>query len=184
MGTRMHKSQGFTVLELLMVMLIVGILASVGTASFKYVTVSNRISSEINGLLGDMQFARSQAIKTGTTVTVCPSSDSLNCTGNSTWSSGWIVFLDFNGNGAVDSSTDVVIRVQKSITPDTLVGSSGSFKYLTFNREGYGSNTLLAWSSLNLNSTPANTQWRRCLAVSAVGAITVEKSGATSPITC
>jgi type IV fimbrial biogenesis protein FimT len=181
----MRKSMGFTVLELLMVILIVGILASVGTASFKYVTVSNRISSEINGLLGDMQFARSQAIKTGTTVTVCPSSDSVTCTGNSTWSTGWIVFLDFNGDGAVDTSKDVVVRVQKSIAPDTLVGSSTGFQFITFNREGYGSNTLPAWSSLNLNSAPVNVQWRRCLAVSAVGAFTIVRpTTPTPPITC
>jgi type IV fimbrial biogenesis protein FimT len=180
----MRKSKGFTVIELLMVIMITGILAAVGTASFKYVTVSNRISSEINGLLGDMQFARSQAIKTGTTVTVCSSTDSATCAGNSTWGTGWIVFLDFNGNGTFDSGVDQVIRVQKSIAPDTLVGSVSGLKYITFNREGYGSDTLNAWASLNLNSAPVNVQWRRCLAVSVVGAITIEKSGATTPTSC
>lgn len=180
----MRKSKGFTILELLMVMLIVGILAAVGTSSFKYVTTSNRISSEINGLLGDMQFARSQAIKTGTAVTVCPSADASTCTGNSTWSAGWIVFLDFNGNGSVDNGVDLVIRSQKSIAPDALVAASPNFQYLTFNREGFGSNSLLSWSTLNLDSTPVSPQWRRCLAVSAVGALTIEKGGDTQPVTC
>ena len=65
---------GFTVTELVIVMTIVGILTAIGVPSYKYVTTSNRISSEINSLLGDMQFARSQAIKQGLTVTVCTSS--------------------------------------------------------------------------------------------------------------
>ena len=177
----MRKSAGFTMIELLMVMMIVGILAAIGTSSFKYVATSNRISTEINGLLGDMQFARSQAVKTGTTVTVCPSIDSQSCSGSTTWTTGWIVFLDFNGDGAVQTG-ETVIRVQKSITPDALIADP-NFQYLIFNREGYGSNSLNAWANLTLDSNPVNTQWRRCLAVSPVGALVIEKGGSTSPTT-
>ena len=180
----MRQSAGFTMMELLMVMLIVGILAAIGTSSFKYVSRSNRISTEINGLLGDIQFARSQAIKTGTFVTICSSTDSATCAGSSTWSTGWIVFLDFNGNGTFDPATDLVIRSQSSISPDTLAASNAAFKYIVFNREGFGSNTLLAWTTLNLDSNPVNVQARRCLAVSAVGAVAIEKGGATVPATC
>lgn len=181
----MRKSAGFTMMELLMVMLIAGILAAIGTSSFKYVTTSNRISTEINGLLGDMQFARSQAIKTGSPVTVCPSlgPNYNSCTGSATWSSGWIVFLDFNGNGTLDTATDSIIRVQKSIAPDTLTGTA-NFKYIVFNREGFGSNALLGWSTLTLASTPVNAQWTRCLAVSAVGALAIEKGGDLLPTPC
>jgi type IV fimbrial biogenesis protein FimT len=188
MDTSMRKARGFTLLELIMVISIVGILAAVGTASFKYLTTSNRIATEINGLLGDMQFARSQAIKIGTFVSVCPSTDSASCTGSATWGTGWIVFLDYNGNGTFDSGTDKVLRVQGSIAPDTLVGSDPNFKFLTFNREGFGTNSLSAWTSLTLNSSPTNVQWRRCMAVSAVGALTIVRSGQTTPppppITC
>jgi type IV fimbrial biogenesis protein FimT len=181
----MRKSKGFTLFELVVVIAIVGILASIGTSSFKYVTTSNRITSEINGLLGDMQFARSQAVKTGSPVSVCPItiSNQTVCSGNSTWTGGWIVFLDLNGNGTVDAA-DLIIRTQKAISPDTMVSSSTTFQYITFNREGYGSNGLTAWATVILDSNPVNTQWRRCLAVSAVGALSVERSGASTPTTC
>ena len=49
--------------ELLIVITISGILAAIGTASFKYLTTSNRASTEINGLLNDLQYARSEAQK-------------------------------------------------------------------------------------------------------------------------
>ena len=180
----MHSAKGFTLLELLMVILIVGILASVGTASFKYVNTSNRIASEINGLLGDMQFARSQAIKTGGFVSVCPSTNASSCSSSTSWDTGWIVFLDFNGDGTVQGG-DTVIRAQRSISPDTLVSSPSTFKYITFNREGYASlSGVTGYTSIVLNSNPVNTQWRRCLAVSAIGALAVEKSGASVPTTC
>ena len=64
---------GFTVTELVMVMTIIGILTAIGLPSFKYCGRLDRVSSEINALLGDMQFARSQAIKKVSTVTVCTS---------------------------------------------------------------------------------------------------------------
>src|SRR5579871_263767 len=154
MDTRMHSVKGFTLLELLMVMLIVGILAWVGTSSFKYVTTSNRISSEINGLLGDMQYARSQAIKSGSPVTVCPTTNFTGCANSTTWSTGWIVFLDFNGNGAVDAN-ETIIRSQIAFPSDTLVSSVGTFKSITFNREGYASvSGVTGWATINLNSNP------------------------------
>jgi len=71
---------------LLVVITIVAILMGLGVPSFKYVTVSNRMSAEVNGLLGDMQLARAEAIKEGSSVTVCSSTDGANCSGSTDWS--------------------------------------------------------------------------------------------------
>ena len=107
-----------------MVMTIIGILAAIGVPSFKYVRTSNRISGEINGLLGDMQSARSLALKQGLTVTVCTSSNGTTAptcnTGpaGNVWNTGWIVFLDSNGNQQVDAG-EQVIRVRRPSTVRT-----------------------------------------------------------------
>ena len=58
----MKLQSGVTLIEMVVVMAIVGILIGVGVPSFRYVTNSNRMSSEVNNLLGDMQFARSEAL--------------------------------------------------------------------------------------------------------------------------
>src|SRR3569833_2550698 len=84
--------QGMTMGELLTVVSIVAMLLSIGVPAFRYVTTSNRVSAEVNGLLSDMQFARSEAVKQGQMVTVCPSANQTQCDVNSTtWENGWLV---------------------------------------------------------------------------------------------
>ena len=107
---------GFSLIELLTVITIVGILLGIATSSYKYVTNSNRVSSEINGLLADLQFARSEAVKEGQPVSVCVSTDGATCSGTAGagWQTGWIVFSDFNGDGSLTSGTDQPVRVRHS----------------------------------------------------------------------
>jgi type IV fimbrial biogenesis protein FimT len=180
---------GFTLTEVIIVMLVLGILIAIGTPTFKYVTTSNRISNEINGLLGDMQFARSVAVKQGLTVTICSSSDSTstNPTCNiggtaGTWQTGWIVFLDTNGDGQVQPG-EQVIRIQPAFTgTDTLISSLG-FGAAKFNRMGYAPTGFPTNLIISLNSSPPITSWTRCLNVTPIGYATTEQYGAGTP-TC
>ena len=178
------RMAGFTVTELVMVMTIIGILTAIGVPSFKYVTASNRISSEINALLGDMQFARSQAIKQGLTVTVCTSSDGATCnTGGAgnTWNTGWIVFLDSNGDQQVNNG-EQVIRVQPGFSSNDTLQSMGSLAAVTYNRLGYAP----TWNSQTINIAlhDANnlSTYTRCLAITASGSVSTEKAGVGNPL--
>lgn len=186
--TSKTRSAGFSIFELLIVMTISGILAAIGTASFKYVTVSNRISSEINGLLGDLQFARSEAQKQGQYVSLCPANTAGTACAAATnnWSVGWIVFVDLSNNHNYSAASDgAILRWRPSISPDVLQGSSATLTFVTFNREGFAnSGATTSWGTLILNSTPVNANWKRCIAISAVGAIKSEIGGATVPTTC
>src|ERR1700760_1109011 len=79
------RASGFTLLEVLMTIAVAAILMGIAIPSFRYITNANRIASELNGLLGDLQFARSEAIKEGRTVTVCQSGDGATCTNSTSW---------------------------------------------------------------------------------------------------
>jgi type IV fimbrial biogenesis protein FimT len=167
-----RRSSGFTMLELVIVIAIVGVLIALGVPSFKYVTTANRIAAEVNGLLGDMQFARAEAIKEGQTVVVCVSSDGTSCT-NSPWNNGWIVCSDPANDGACDGG-EPVYRVQKPFTSTDTFVASGNTDVLTFNRDGFAVG-LAGVVTIALHNAPVTVQaYTRCLAVSAVGTLAVE----------
>ncbi|HEY3658680.1 MAG TPA: GspH/FimT family pseudopilin [Steroidobacteraceae bacterium] len=173
-----RSNVGFTLLELVTVMLIVAIVAAIGLPSFKYVTNSNRMAMEINGLLGDMQFARSEAIKEGLPVTVCASTNAADCdagAGNDQWHSGWMIFLDTNGNGVRDTG-ESVIRIQPAFTStDTFIADT-TFPSVVFNRLGYAATGSATDVTIKLHSTPTNSSWTRCLRITPVGMMNTEKA--------
>jgi type IV fimbrial biogenesis protein FimT len=178
---------GFTVTELVMVMTIIGIITAIGVPSFKYVTASNRISSEINALLGDMQFARSQAVKQGLTVTVCSSSNSTSgaptCNvggAGSVWNTGWIVFLDSNGNQQVDPG-EQVIRIQPAFNSNDTLISGVPYGAATYNRLGYAPTSSANTINIALHDVSNTSAWTRCLAITPSGAVSTEKFGAGNP---
>jgi len=172
----MKQSLGFTLFELLVVMLIVGIFAAIGIPSFQYVTSSNRIATELNNLVGDIQFARTEAVKEGLPVTVCVSTDGATCSTTSTnWNKGWIVFADSNGNHTVDNG-EPVLRKQAAFSADTFVADN-NFGWATYNRNGFAATGTTSTVTVTLHAPNNTSQWTRCLAVSPVGMLAVEKSG-------
>jgi type IV fimbrial biogenesis protein FimT len=170
----MKVNSGFTLVELMVVITIVAILLGFGVPSYRYVTNSNRISAEVNGLLGDLQFARSEAIKEGGTVTVCPPDNTGQTCGNSsTWDQGWIV-TSLN-------VTPGVLRVQKpfATTKDSFVATLGQTA-ISFDRNGFASAQPVMLNGsvvVKLTTIPNNQQWQRCVETIIGGAIATEKYG-------
>ena len=174
-----HGSSGFTLIELIMTITIGAILLAIGVPAFQFVTASNRASSEINGLLGDMQFARGEAIREGQTVTICAAAASAPpCLGTTNWQSGWIVFSDIAGNG-VFGGNDVLLKVQKPFSgTDTLTADNG-ITSVTFSREGFTS-TLPGPVIFRLQTNPVNINYTRCLSATIVGALSTQIQNQTT----
>jgi type IV fimbrial biogenesis protein FimT len=179
----MRAARGFTLVELMITVGIVAILLSVAVPSYKYVTNANRIASEVNGLLGDLQLARAEAIKQGEPVTVCVSADGATCTGGTIWSNGWIIFVDTNGNASKDAGESIV-RVQQPFKgTDTFDASNGASAF-TFNREGIAVNVANG-ALLKLSDVTQTTNWTRCLSITRVGMVWTQMYGTTvNGVTC
>jgi type IV fimbrial biogenesis protein FimT len=192
----MKNMSGYNLIELLMVMAIVAIMAMIGIPSFRYVTTANRVSSEVNSLLGDMQYARNEAVKEGQTVTVCasanPTATPPSCSGTTAWHTGWIVFSD-PGNSQTLPAGVLPLRVQSAFTAQDTFVANNNVQAVTFNREGFPNSgqigsvsPISAGVTITLHDTTANSQWTRCLAINiastnTVGMLATERVSAATP---
>ena len=171
----MRRHGGFSITELMVVVAIVAILLGIGAPSYRYITNSYRMSAEVNGLLGDLQYARAEAIREGQPVTACVSNDGASCTRGADWANGWIVF-----------SAGGVLRVQGAFTgttPDTFIADS-NVTAVTYNREGFATTAAgFVGTTLTLHDSTANSAWSRCLVITAVGLMTTQ-THVSNPGTC
>ena len=127
----MKKQNGFTLLELIITIVILGIMASIAVPSYSAFITKNRQSSVYNNLVGTISLARLEAVKRSQVVTLCISTDQATCaaTTATNWGSGWIVFADINGNGLVDTTsdpdtTDTVLKVEPATVSNITISSS------------------------------------------------------------
>jgi len=73
-GTATHtrrRSQGFTLIELMVTLTVAVILIAIAIPSFNYLTVSSKLTTVSNGLVTALNTARLEAIKRNNLVTVC-----------------------------------------------------------------------------------------------------------------
>ncbi len=128
-----RSQRGLTILEIMIAVAVLGILLAVGIPSYAHVTISNRLTSDTNDLVGSLQFARSEAITRGETVTVCSANASLDaCSGGGDWTSGWVI-LDAAANP---------IRVHPALTQNVAVevNVQNGVGAVVFNRNGFSTN--------------------------------------------
>ncbi len=180
--TSRTQERGFTIVELMAVIAIATILVAIGVPSYRSVTSSSRMSTEVNALLGDIQFARSEALKEGRTVTTCISTDGASCTGGALWHGGWIVFSDSNNNTTVDVG-ETVLRVQKGFSGTDTFQEPNGLTAVRFNRAGFALSLPNAGVLLTLHDRVSNPAYTRCLSVTLAGMV-VTQTHTTAPATC
>lgn len=129
---------GFTLVELMVTVTLVGIVSALALPSFQDMTTKNRLATISNNFLTDLMLARSEAAKRGASITICRKIAGANtCDTGGTltdWQNGWIVFMDGTATGSVvgDADPSELLRVGSAIRAGfvlTAPASVAAFKY-------------------------------------------------------
>jgi len=90
----MKYRQGWTIIELLMVLAITSLLVGMAVPPFTAMLDNYRASSKLNQIYHLFNYSRQQAVIHGQFVTVCPSRNRRQCIGD--WTAPIIAFIDSN----------------------------------------------------------------------------------------
>jgi type IV fimbrial biogenesis protein FimT len=196
--------RGLTLVEMIVVLTIAAILVATGAPMYTQTIATYRLDAETNALLGDLQYARSEAIKQGTDVVICvsgtSSSGSPTCASNTNWAAGHLVALNApgaSGTSGLPASPTAIRQMGAFSGSDTAYanfvsgGTAGSgVGAIQFNRDGFaGTPSQTSWngfSSLQNNvfiyvrpsPYPGAAGVAKCISISAVGLMQVLAVGA------
>ncbi|WP_332740317.1 GspH/FimT family pseudopilin [Hydrogenophaga sp.] len=133
------RQRGVTMIELMVGVVILAILLAVAVPSFQSAIASSRLTTTTNDLVSALSAARSEAIRRGSRVTVCKSSDGTQCTTTGNWSQGWIVYTDPtrpSTDASVDTGEVILATGPASATGIVLAGTTGMNDFVSYAADG------------------------------------------------
>ena len=103
----MKQQNGFTIVELMVSVAILGLLTALAVPSFSEWLVRIRVDNEISSLHRTILTARNTAVNLEQPVTICPL-DGNTCSAD--WTRELSVFVDLNNNGQLESGVSIDIN--------------------------------------------------------------------------
>lgn len=133
------KGRGFTLVELLVVLGVGSILLAIAVPGYAFIVNANRLAAVTNDLVTALHLARSEAIKRGTRVTVCKTSDAMAvspaCHTTARWEQGWLVFVDGGTRGLIDPG-DTLLWTRGQIAAGTIDPGSNFSRFVSYRASG------------------------------------------------
>ncbi|QIL71348.1 prepilin-type N-terminal cleavage/methylation domain-containing protein [Diaphorobacter sp. HDW4B] len=140
--THPHRAKGFTLVELLCAVTLLGIVVTLAAPNFSALIQRMRVRQAVMELKGALYVARSEAVRRAEDIKLRKrdSAEGKNCTGTANdWSCGWIVFLDNDGDASYsETNTGEADELLRSFPApiDTTVRFTSNASVLTVNRWG------------------------------------------------
>lgn len=127
----MDRNVGFTLVELLVTIVVVIVLTGFLVPSFHKLLMTNRLTAVANEMLGAMRYARSEAVIAKQRITLCKSTDGVQCAQDGGYDQGWIIFQDAGVLATLDGS-DQLLRVFPATDDVSMFGNSLVSSYVSY----------------------------------------------------
>lgn len=136
----MRNITGISLVELLVTLAVAALILGLSIPTFSAFLQSNRRAAAVNRLVSQLNHARYAALAQGEEIVVCASRDASSCSDALTWSSGWITFINADGdNPAVRDEGESLLRIAEPIGGDLRLDANRSrFKFHPLGRSGNG----------------------------------------------
>jgi type IV fimbrial biogenesis protein FimT len=134
MPARTRSHGGFTLIEMMITIVVLAILLGIAVPSFRNASLSGQLRSAANDFIATANFARSEAIKRGTPVTMCVSADGSTCIAGG-WEQGWIVL----SSTTVGTTVSTTVLQHEAAAPNGFkISEAGGVASLSFQAIGVG----------------------------------------------
>ncbi|EIL88380.1 prepilin-type N-terminal cleavage/methylation domain-containing protein [Rhodanobacter fulvus Jip2] len=144
LGTQIHQRShraGFSLIELMVAITVLAILAAIALPNFRSMIRRNGVSTQVNAMYSDLQYARSEAITTRSFVSLCPRSTTAvagekACGGASNqFDRGWLAYASSTSGADYDTGKPQSLLQLRESAPNVSVRSSAN-GVLTLNSRG------------------------------------------------
>jgi len=133
-----RQQTGFTLYELMITVMVVGIILGFGIPNLRNFTLNSRITGTANDLHAAFMMARTEAAHAKTNVTICASADPMgaaNCGG--TWDQGYVVFIDDDADQVRDAG-EAILRSQPGVDTGVMLRVANAATYFMYAPTGLG----------------------------------------------
>lgn len=181
MATTMHQRRGpagVTLPELAICLAVLGSVLSMVLPSMDAMLTSIGLYGASQDLMGDLHLARSEALSRNRRVTLCKSSNGVNCASAGDWQQGWVLYEDADNNGLLDPGEPVIAR-RPALSPWLrLSGNAPVASYVSFDGKGMSrlANGGFQAGTLTLCRVSAVATESRQVILNAVGRPRLQKS--------
>jgi len=125
-----QRQAGISLVESLLVMGLLALLLGMGVPGLSQLLAAQRLRVCVDSFLAAVNFTRAEAIRRGARVDLIPLD-------GRDWSTGWMVFVDDNGNLQAETNEEILLQhAQTDAKVQIHSGFSGAAQYLSYNANG------------------------------------------------
>lgn len=156
-------NRGFTLIELIITLTIIGIMVALAAPGMQSFSSSNRLTTQVNDLLADISLARSEAIKRNVASGVCvTAANGTSCVAAGNWANGWLAYYCSSASTPCPAASKVTIKLREPLAGNNTLTTPGD--EIAFNKSG-----LLSSVAGQLTLTDPKTGGKRIVCIGTTG---------------